>query len=66
MINKPVAAIAAVLSLVAALIATDTQGFVHISANGTGANGPKLRMLVMGTARPTIVFENGGGGSLEL
>jgi pimeloyl-ACP methyl ester carboxylesterase len=61
MINKPLAAIAAVLSLVAALIANDTQGFVHIDANG-----PRLRMLVMGNARPTVVFENGGGGSLEL
>lgn len=61
MINKPVAAIAAVLSLVAVLIATDTQGFVRVNANG-----PKLRMLVMGSARPTVVFENGGGGSLEL
>jgi pimeloyl-ACP methyl ester carboxylesterase len=61
MINKPVAAIAAVLSLAAALIANDTQGFVRVDANG-----PKLRMLIMGNARPTVVFENGGGGSLEL
>ncbi len=65
MINKPVAAIAAVLSLVAALLAYDTQGFIRISAR-EDANGPKLRMLVMGSARPTVVFENGGGGSLEL
>jgi pimeloyl-ACP methyl ester carboxylesterase len=61
MINKPIAAIAAILSLIAALLLNDTQGFVRVAANG-----PKLRMLVMGSARPTVVFENGGGGSLEL
>jgi pimeloyl-ACP methyl ester carboxylesterase len=66
MIHKPVAAIAAVLSLVAVLIASDTQGFVRVSASGEGADGPKLRMLVMGSGQPTVVFENGGGGSLEL
>ena len=61
MINKSVAAIAAVLTLVAALIANDTQGFIRVDAKG-----PKLRMLVLGSAGPTVVFENGGGGSLEL
>ena len=61
MIHKPVAAIAGGLTLVAALIAVDTQGFIRADANG-----PKLRMLVMGSDRPTVVFENGGGGSLEL
>jgi pimeloyl-ACP methyl ester carboxylesterase len=61
MIDKPVAAIAAVLSLVAVLIASDSQGFVRVDANG-----PRLRMLVMGNTSPTVVFENGGGGSLEL
>ena len=61
MINKPVAATAAVLSLFAVLIANDTQGFVRVNANG-----PELRMLVLGSTSPTVVFENGGGGSLEL
>jgi pimeloyl-ACP methyl ester carboxylesterase len=61
MINKPIATLATVLSVVAVLVATDTQEFVRVNANG-----PKLRMLVMGSARPTVVFENGGGASLEL
>jgi len=66
MINKPIAAIAAVLTFVVVLIANDTQGFIRVSAKGEGASGPKLRMLVMGSGQPTVVFENGGGGSLEL
>jgi pimeloyl-ACP methyl ester carboxylesterase len=66
MINKPVAEIAAALSLFSALLVYDTQGFVRVSANATDANGPNLRMLVLGSGRPTVVFENGGGGSLEL
>jgi pimeloyl-ACP methyl ester carboxylesterase len=65
MMNKPLAAIAVFLTLIVALLAYDTQGFVRISAR-EDASGPKLRMLVMGSGRPTVVFENGGGGSLEL
>ncbi len=61
MINKLIAGIAAVLSLLAVLLATDKQDFIRVDANG-----PKVRMQIMGSGSPTIVFENGGGGFLEL
>ena len=61
MINKLIAGFAAVLSLLAILLVKDTQEFIRVDANG-----PKLRMQIMGTGSPTVVFENGGGGSLEL
>jgi pimeloyl-ACP methyl ester carboxylesterase len=66
MINKPIAAIAAAFSLFSALLVYDTQGFVRVRANSIDANGPNLRMRVLGSGRPAVVFENGGGGSLEL
>jgi pimeloyl-ACP methyl ester carboxylesterase len=61
MINRLVAGFAAVLTLFALALASDTQHFLRVDANG-----PQLRMQVMGSGEPTVVFENGGGGSIEL
>jgi pimeloyl-ACP methyl ester carboxylesterase len=64
MINKLIAVVGAISSLIAILLANDTQGFVRVDANG-----PKVRMQVIGnggSGSPTVVFENGGGGSIEL
>src|SRR5262245_51451809 len=58
--NKPLAAIATVVSIVTILLATQHQTFSWVDAGG-----PKLRMLTKGSGSPTVVFETGGGGSLE-
>jgi pimeloyl-ACP methyl ester carboxylesterase len=60
MINKLIAGFGGALSGIAILLANDTQGFVRVDANGA-----KLRMQIMGRGSPTVVFENGGGGSIE-
>lgn len=61
MISRLLTGCAAVCTLLAALLINDTQDFLRIDANG-----PKLRMQVLGNLSPAVVFENGGGGSLEL
>ena len=59
--NKLLAGIAAVLSGAAVLLATQSQTFSRVDAGG-----PKLRMLIAGSGSPTVVFETGAGGPLEL
>ena len=58
--NKLLAALAAVLSGVAILLAAPGQNFSRVYAGG-----PTLRMLITGNGNPTVVFEAGAGSSLE-
>jgi pimeloyl-ACP methyl ester carboxylesterase len=59
--NRPLAGLAVLATTVAALLAMQTETFSWIDAVG-----PKLRMAIAGNGSPTIVFDTGGGGSLEL
>jgi pimeloyl-ACP methyl ester carboxylesterase len=59
-VNKPLAAVAAVLSVVAILLAGAGERFRRVNADG-----PTLRMFMAGDKGPTVVFESGAGGPLE-
>jgi len=59
--NKPLAALAIVLSIVTIVLAMQHQSFTWVDGGG-----PKLRMLIEGNGSPTVVFDTGGEGSLEL
>ncbi len=59
--NKLIAIIAAVLSGVVILFATQHDTFSRVNADG-----PTLRMLETGTGTSTVVFEAGSGGVLEV
>ena len=58
--NKLIATIAAVLSAIAILLATQHQTFARINADG-----PVLRMLETGKGNSTVVFEAGAGSPLD-
>jgi len=58
--NKLLIAIAAIVSGIAMLLATQHQTFCRINADG-----PMLRMLIAGNGNSTVVFEAGSGGPLE-
>jgi len=58
--NKFLATIAAILSGVVILLATQHQTFSRINADG-----PTLRMLMAGDGHSTVVFESGSGSPLE-
>jgi pimeloyl-ACP methyl ester carboxylesterase len=58
--NKPLAALATALSIVTIVLAAEHQTFIWVDAGG-----PKLRMQIAGNGSPTVVFDTGGGGSLE-
>lgn len=58
--NTPMAGLAAVLSLLALYLPTRTQAFTYVAIDGRS-----VRMLMAGRGDATVVFENGGGGSLE-
>lgn len=58
--NTPMAILAALLSLLALYLPTRTQAFTRVAVDGRS-----IRMLVAGPGDATVVFENGGGGSLE-
>jgi pimeloyl-ACP methyl ester carboxylesterase len=59
--NRILVPMATVLSVVAVVLAMQHQAFIRVDAGG-----PKLRMLVVGSGSPTVVFDTGGEGSLEL
>jgi pimeloyl-ACP methyl ester carboxylesterase len=61
MMKKPLVVVATVMSLVTIVLAMQHQSFTWIDAGG-----PKLRMLIAGSGSPTVVFDTGGEGSLEL
>jgi pimeloyl-ACP methyl ester carboxylesterase len=58
--NRFLATIAAILSGIVILLATQHQTFRRINAGG-----PMLRMLVAGNGTSTVVFEAGAGSPLE-
>ena len=59
--NKPLAGLAVVSTVIAILLAMQTETFSWVDAGG-----PKLRMSIAGNRSPAVVFDTGGGGSLEL
>ena len=59
--NKPLALLAAIATIVATILALQTESFSWVDAGG-----PKLRMSIAGDGTPTAVFDTGGGGALEL
>src|SRR5262245_45612049 len=59
--NKPLVVVATVMSLVTIVLARQQQSFSRVDAGG-----PRLRMLIAGSGSPTVVFDTGGDGSLEL
>jgi pimeloyl-ACP methyl ester carboxylesterase len=59
--NKSLALLAAIATIVATILALQTESFSWVDAGG-----PKLRMSIAGDGGPTVVFDTGGGGSLEL
>lgn len=59
--NPPLAALAALLSVLALCLPTRTQAFTRV-----GIDGRTVRMLVTGRGDATVVFENGAGASLEM
>jgi len=59
--NRLVAVFASVVTLLALLLAAEGQSFQRINAGGT-----RLRMLIVGNAGPTVVFETGLTGSLDV
>ncbi len=58
--NKPLMGLATALSIVTIALAIQ-----HQTLSWVDAGGPKLRMLITGNGNPTVVFDTGGGGSLE-
>jgi len=58
--NKSLAALATVLSIVTIALAMQHQTFKWVDAGGS-----KVRMLINGSGSPAVVFETGGEGSLE-
>jgi pimeloyl-ACP methyl ester carboxylesterase len=59
--NKALTCLAIVLTIVAAILALQKETFSWVDAGGT-----KLRMWISGNGNPAVVFDTGGGGSLEL
>ena len=59
--NKPLAGLAVASTIVASILAMQTETFSWVDAGG-----PKLRMLISGYGSPAVVFDTGGGGSLKL
>ena len=59
--NKLLVAVAAILSGVVILLATQHQTFRRANAGG-----PTLRMVIAGHGNSTVVFEAGSGGPLEV
>jgi pimeloyl-ACP methyl ester carboxylesterase len=59
--NRFVALVAALITVGSLFLATQNQGFSRVDAGG-----PKLRLLLAGSGSPAVVFDAGGGGSLEL
>lgn len=59
-LSKPIAALAALLSIAAVYLAGAGQAFELVNGGG-----PVLRMLKIGANGPTVVFEAGAGGPLE-
>ncbi|HEX8031893.1 MAG TPA: alpha/beta fold hydrolase [Vicinamibacterales bacterium] len=59
--TKPLAILAAAVTLVSMYLSTRAQAFTHVTIDGRD-----LRMLVMGQGPITVVFENGAGASLEM
>jgi pimeloyl-ACP methyl ester carboxylesterase len=60
-VNRPFTALAVLLSTAALFLATRSQPFTRVASDGNS-----LRMLIAGTATPTVVFENGLGPPLEM
>lgn len=59
--NRPLALMAAVLSVLALYLPTRTQGFTQVMLDGRS-----IRLLVGGRGDATVVFENGAGAPLEM
>ncbi len=59
--NRPLTVVAIGLSAAALLLSTRSQTFTRVTVDGR-----TMRMLVAGPGEPTVVFENGGGASLEM
>jgi pimeloyl-ACP methyl ester carboxylesterase len=59
--NRPLAIIATVLSVLALYLPTRTQAFTRVIVDGRS-----IRMLVAGRGHATVVFENGAGPPLEM
>ena len=58
--NRPLAGVAAVFTVVAVLLPTRSQTFTYVPVDGR-----MIRMLVAGRGPATVVFENGLNGPLE-
>jgi pimeloyl-ACP methyl ester carboxylesterase len=58
--NKPLAGVALVCTVVAMLLSARSQTFTYVVVDGR-----TIRMLVAGTGPATVVFENGLNGPLE-
>jgi pimeloyl-ACP methyl ester carboxylesterase len=59
--NTPLAILAALLSVPALYLPTQTQAFTHVAIDGRS-----MRMLLAGGGDVTVVFENGAGPPLEM
>jgi pimeloyl-ACP methyl ester carboxylesterase len=60
-LNRPLAIIATVLSVLALYLPTRTQAFTRVLVDGRS-----IRMLLAGRGDSTVVFENGAGPPLEM
>src|SRR5688572_31749310 len=59
--NRSIAGLAVVATIIAAFLAMQTETFRWVDAGGAN-----LRMWIAGNGSPAVVFDTGGGGSLEL
>jgi pimeloyl-ACP methyl ester carboxylesterase len=58
--NRLLTILAVIMSAVAICLAAQHKTFTHVDAGG-----PKLRLLIAGQGKPTVVFEAGSGSSLD-
>jgi pimeloyl-ACP methyl ester carboxylesterase len=59
--NKPLACLAAIVSVVILALASQGLGYTFVDAGG-----PQLRMFIAGSGQPAVVFENGAGEQLDV